>query len=86
MIQLTAAQAALIKNLLEEILAVNDRANCSDKFFRNHFMAIVKANVSSGTYKTLLDALNAPESDFDGEAAQPSTAKKSAAKATKKPE
>ena len=53
--------ANAIRYLVEDIINVHERANCSDKFFRTHFMNVVQAGIINGAYKELYDALSDAE-------------------------
>lgn len=57
MIQITETQAYALKRLLEDIMDIDSRARCSDKFFRSHFNDMVKTAIVSGAYAELKRAL-----------------------------
>ena len=56
-IVLSERDAYALKYLIDDILEVDNRANCSDRFFRTHFMNVVKAGIVNGTYANLSSAL-----------------------------
>ena len=58
-ITISEATANGLIMLLEDIMEIDSRANCSDKYFRTHFMAVAKANIVTGGYKELKDAIEA---------------------------
>lgn len=58
-ITISEATARGLLRLLDEIMDIDSRANCSDKYFRTHFMAVTKANIVTGGYKELKDAIEA---------------------------
>lgn len=57
MVQLTEPQAYALKRLLDDIMDIDSRARCSDKFFRSHFNDMVKTAIVSGAYEELKRAL-----------------------------
>lgn len=64
-IELSHEDAYILRRLLTELLDIDSRARCSDKFFRNHFMDMVKTMRAAGTLDRLSRALqnsdNAPQ-------------------------
>jgi len=57
MIQITESQAYGIKRLIEDIMDIDSRARCSDKFFRSHFNDMVKVCIANGAYGEIKRAL-----------------------------
>ena len=57
MVQITENQAYALKRLLDDIMDIDSRARCSDKFFRSHFTDLVKACIATDTYSELKRAL-----------------------------
>lgn len=53
MVQITESQAYALKRLLDDIMDIDSRARCSDKFFRSHFNDLVKTAIVSGVYAEL---------------------------------
>ena len=58
-VTISEATARGLLRLLDEIMDIDSRANCSDKYFRTHFMAVAKANIATGGYRELKDAIEA---------------------------
>lgn len=57
MVQLTESQAYALKRLLDDIMDIDSRARCSDKFFRSHFTDMVKVCIATDAYAELKRAL-----------------------------
>lgn len=57
MIQIPEQQALTLKRLLDDIIDIDSRARCSDKYFRSHFNNLVKTAVIMGAYDALKRAL-----------------------------
>ena len=56
-IEISREAAYLILRLLEEFYALDARAGCSDRYFRQHFMSMVRAAMASGTLDQLRQRL-----------------------------
>lgn len=81
-ITISREHAYALKYLLDDILNVQERANCSDRYFRTHFMNVVNAGISNGTYRAIAAALDEkPEAEaaVDEAPAPKKAAKRSAA-------
>lgn len=64
MIQLDEASARRLSRFGEEVLNIDDRARCSDKYFRQHFIMLARNPYMQEAFSTLQSALNnsvAPE-------------------------
>ncbi len=59
-ISISREGAYLLLRLLEEIVAIDRRAGCSDRYFRQHFMSAIRAASASGTLEELQRKLEAP--------------------------
>ena len=57
MVQINESQAYALKRLLDDIMDIDSRARCSDKFFRSHFTNMVKACIATDAYAELKRAL-----------------------------
>ena len=58
-ISISREGAYLMLRLLEEIAAIDRRAGCSDRYFRQHFMSAIRAAAASGTLEELRKRLEA---------------------------
>lgn len=65
MVQITENQAYALKRLLEDIMDIDSRARCSDKFFRSHFNDMVKTSIVSGAYAELKRALEGDKNEWN---------------------
>ena len=64
-VQISKEDAMLLERLVDDIVNINDRARCSDKFFRTHFMDRIKVGNIEGTFKHLRDALATARSEAE---------------------
>ena len=64
MVQITESQASILKCLLDDIMDIESRARCSDKFFRSHFNDLVKSAIITGAYAELKRALEGGSSTW----------------------
>lgn len=59
MIQITEQAAQTVLRLLEDVAAIDDRARCSDGYFRQHFTNMAKLPPILDAANEIKDALNA---------------------------
>ena len=71
MIQLDEASARALSRFGEEVLNIDARARCSDKYFRQHFVTFAKNPFMRDAFIALKTALDAPCAYDDVENKQP---------------
>ena len=60
-IQISRQTAEALVYILDDILAVDQRAKCSDKFFRSHFVTLAKLPAAADALAELKVALKQPD-------------------------
>lgn len=58
-VEISREDAYAIRRLLADIMDIDSRARCSDRFFRSHFTDYLKVMRAAGTIQHLDNALNA---------------------------
>ena len=56
-VMISRESAYLLSRLLDELIEIDRRAACSDRYFRQHFMSVVKAGIAGGTFEELREQL-----------------------------
>jgi len=68
MIQISESSARVVLRLLEDIREIDQRARCSDGYFRQHFTMLARLPAVADAAEEINRALEAPEPEAELEA------------------
>lgn len=57
MVTIEESVAAALLRMVEDVLEIEQRANCSDRYFRTHYTDMARAQIAAGSYGKLKAAL-----------------------------